>query len=430
MSGSFDQRRRRSSSQARDVHAVVKACLRRALAVGALALVGCGTSSPAGSDGGADAASAADAPDAFVPTSATLTTLQTITIASGMGHLAFPDLTRLPDGRILLVYRRGASHVDPTGRIMKQFGSPDATTWTAPEVLYDAPSIDDRDPSVTTLANGDVMVNYFQYVTQQAMGTTLATHHVFVGRSTDGGKTFGAFTQVDQGTMTPQGPTLNGAGIWVDANAQPLLVGASSSAIVEIGGRMVLPVYGGNPLNLTNLAATPKSRVSLYTSMDGVAWTENPVLASDAPDSWLQEPAVLPLASGKTLMQMRTATGTSPGNAGKLMQSTSGDGAKAWSAPSSFPFVGHAPELAQMKSSLLLSGYRELDDALTHEWTSLSWSLDEGLNWSAPIRVRDCGAVECGYPAILELEDGKFLYAYYAPGGTAIVGVIMQATLE
>jgi hypothetical protein len=397
-------------------------CRRAAWLVLPLAIAAC--------DSGATAPQSDAGPDAPTPTTASFEVEQTITIASTTtGHLAFPDLTRLRDGRLMIVYRQGKSHVDVTGRLMKQFGTADGTSWSAPEILYDAPNVDDRDPSITTLSNGDVLVNYFQYVTLALADGTLAVHHVFVGRSTDDGASFGPFVQVDPGSMSPSNPTLNGAGKWVDGANQELVVHASSSSIIESGGQLVLPAYGGNPLNLANLAATPKSRVSLFVSADGASWTEQPVLTNDATDSWLQEPAILQLASGTTIMQMRTALGSSPSNPGKLMQSTSTDGT-AWSSPAPLPFVAHAPELVQLGSGLVLSAYRQLDDAYTHEWVSFSWSLDGAGAWSDPVQVFDCGAVECGYPAIVELDSDHFLLAYYAPGGTAIRAVIYRYTLQ
>lgn len=398
----------------------------------------CGSSSADNSkkplaDAGTEAAAEAGldaAPDAPKPTQASFKVEQTFAIASTTnGHLAFPDLTRLADGRLMLVYRQGASHVDASGRIMKQFGASDGVTWTTPEVLYDAPGIDDRDPSVMTLSNGDVLVDYFQYKTVSTADGTMAVHHIFAGRSSDNGKTFGAFAQVDPGSMSPSNPHLDTAGLWVDGQSQPLFVWACSSPIVELGGQLVLPAYGGHPLNLANLAASPKSRISLFVSGDGQSWTAEPVLTNDAASSWLQEPALLPLSSGTTLMQMRTADGTSPSNAGKLMQSTSPDG-KSWSPPGSLPFVGHAPNLVELPGGLVLSAYRLLDDALTKESVAMSWSLDDGGAWSDPIQVADCGAVECGYPSMIELSPGRFLLVYYAPGGTSIEGVIYSYSLS
>jgi hypothetical protein len=372
----------------------------------------------------------ADAPaEAVAHTKASFTAGETVTIASTGKHLAFPDLTRLKDGRILLVYREGASHVDASGRIMKQFGTADGSQWTTPEVLYDEPGIDDRDPSVATLSSGDVVVNYFQYKTSSLADGTMSIHHIFVGKSSDDAQTFGPFVQIDPGSMAPSNPKLSSTGRWVDDADQELIVQASSSAMIELGGEYVVASYGGPPLNLADLAHCPKSTITLYASIDLATWQERP-LALDSATTWLQEPSVLRLASGKTLMHMRTATGSSPSNAGKMQQTISADDGKTWSERTSFPFIGHAPELAQMASGLVLTGYRELNASYTQEWVSLSWSLDDGATWSDPIRVEDCGAVECGYPAILELDADHFLFAWYASGGSAIKAVIYQYSLQ
>ena len=425
---------------------------RRSLAVLALLLCSCGsdadnTSQQAASDAGQDeqeaglgqqdagqdeqeAAAVEASPEAAAPTKAAFAVESTLTLASTPGrHLAFPDVTRLKDGRLLLVYREGASHVDASGRIMKEFGTSDALTWTAPEVLYDEPSIDDRDPSVATLSSGDVVVNYFQYKTMKLADGTMSVHHIFVGKSADDGKTFSPFTQVNPGSMSPSNPSLSPTGRWVDDANQELVVQASSSAVVELGGELLIAAYGGPPLNLADLAHCPKSTITLYASKDSSQWDERPIDFGSAL-TWLQEPSILKLASGTTLMHMRTATGSSPSNAGKMQQSTSPDDGKTWTARTSFPFIGHAPELAQMADGLVLSGYRELNDAYTKEWVSFSWSLDDGATWSEPVQVEDCGAVECGYPAILELDAGRVLFAYYAAGGSAIKGVIYKYTLQ
>ncbi|MBI5534968.1 MAG: exo-alpha-sialidase [Deltaproteobacteria bacterium] len=413
------------------------------LATPFLLMLGCSSSSDsppastpsdqdaAAQEGGNDDVTTEDAPvEAPAPTKATFVSEQSITIASTTtDHLAFPDVTRLKDGRILLVYRQGASHVDATGRIMKQFGTADGLTWTQPEVLYDEKDIDDRDPSVTTLSNGDVLVDYFQYKVMKLADGDMSVHHIFVGRSSDDAATFGPFTQVNPGSMSPSNPKLSSTGRWVDDTNQELMVQACSSAVLEVGGELILPAYGGNPLNLKDLAHCPKSTITMYTSTDGVKWAEKP-LTFDLLNTWLQEPALLRLANGTTLMQVRTAKGASPSNPGKMMQATSTDDAKTFSALTSFPFVGHAPELAQMKSGLVLSGYRQLDDAYTQEWVSFSWSLDDGKTWSEPVQVEDCGAQECGYPSILELDSQRFLFVYYAPGGAAIQAVVYKYTLE
>ncbi len=381
-------------------------------------------------DGGEEASAESGGHDA--PTSATFTLEKSFTVTSvTSGHLAFPDVTRLSDGRLLLVYRQGASHVDKTGRIMKQFGTADGLTWTDPEVLYDAPNIDDRDPSVAMLSNGDVLVTYFQYRQLPLADGTLAVHHCFAGRSHDDGATFGTFVQVDPGDMNPTDAVLDASGHWVDGSGNPIIVQGCSSAVVEWQGKVVLPTYGGQSLNLANLAGSAKSRISRYESTDwGDTWTGGVVAADKATDHWLEEPALVVVDDGSVLMQVRTALGASPSNAGKMMQMHWDSVAGDWSDVTYLPFVGHAPELVQLSDGVVLSGFRELDDAMTREWVSFVYSLDRGATWSDPIRVKDCAAVECGYPAIEDLGAGRFLFVYYAPGGVAIDAAIFRVELS
>ncbi len=375
-----------------------------------------------------DAASEADAQEAAAVTAIQfLERNRAVVVEAGSDHLAFPDVTRLSDGRILLVYRRGATHVDTTGRIMKVFGGADGVTWSSEEVLYDEPDIDDRDPSVTTLEDGTVVLNYFQYLKLSA-GVTL--HENFVGGSLDDGATFSAFEKVGPGPMAVDNPTLQD-GLWVDDQGEPIWVNASSSAVVSHGGELLLPNYGGMALNLGNLATHPRSRISLFWAPGlGSGWTETVVEPDLATDTWLMEPALIELPNGRLLMQVRTAEGTSPGSPGNLWQTLSEDGGQSWSPYEDLGFIGHAPELLRLHNGVLVSAFREINDAYTKEWVSMMYSLNDGETWSDRIQVRDCGASECGYPGLLELEGDVLLMVYYAPGGESVDAVVFDFVAE
>lgn len=394
---------------------------------GLVLLSACSSKEPAETSPVVDAGSEAAPPPI---TAIALGDPERFVIASGGGdHLAFPDVTRLPDGQLLLVYRRGATHVDDTGRIMKQLGTADGRTWSPPEVLYDTPSVDDRDPSVMTTAKGDVLVDWFQYVQTSTSAGTLTTHEVFALRSTDGGKTFAPAGQITSGKMSVPGATKSADGLWVDAEGKPVIVAAASSAIVEVGSKLLLPTYGGNALATSALGIqSPASRISLYESADGATFVERLINPDADKDVWLQEPALLPLPD-RWLMHARSAKGASPGNPGKMLQAVSTDEGKTWSAWEPFPFVGHAPELLALSDGPIVSAFRELDDAFTHEWVSLVTSIDGGRTWSEPLRIRDCKAAECGYPGLLELADHRLLVVYYAPGGKSIDAAIYPFTI-
>jgi len=353
----------------------------------------------------------------------------TVTITDDGDHFAFPDVTRTADETLFLVYRRGNSHADNSGRIMKQVGARDGLTWNPPEVLYDEPGIDDRDPSVVSLADGDLLMSYFQYTGVAEDGGSLFLHEIFSLRSTDNGETFGAPSQVSSGTMSPDNPHRNPEGLWVNDEEEPIIVQACSSPIVETDTRLLLPIYGGNALNLDNLAGAPRSRISIYESTDaGSSWNEEPVNHDLASNVWLQEPALLVLPEDRMLLQVRTAYGTSPSSPGNLAQAVSEDGGRTWSSWESLGFVGHAPDLYRLDCGVVLSAFREINDEFTQEWVSFMYSLDDGQTWSELNRIEDCGAQECGYPSILELDENRLLIVYYTAGGESIQATIFNFT--
>ncbi|PKN46354.1 MAG: hypothetical protein CVU59_06330 [Deltaproteobacteria bacterium HGW-Deltaproteobacteria-17] len=382
----------------------------------------------AGTDVDADIIEQNNLNNFIYPVSMNLTEVDRFVIAQDFGHLAFPDVAPLADGRLLLVYRQGDSHVDATGRIMKQFGTADGTIWSTPEVLLDVPGIDDRDPSITRLGDGRLQVTWFQYRGQPFGADTVYLHETFRAESLDEGETWSDPVQVTPGTMTlAAGAGLNAEGRWVDSQGELVIVHASSAPMVEHGDEWILPNYGGNALNLNNIAGCLRSEISLFTSSDqGQTWEEHTVLPGAVPSVWLQEPSLLITRSGRRLLQVRTAYGTTPSTPGDLAQSVSEDQGTTWSPWQPFSFVGHAPDLFQTSHGVVLSAFREINDAFTQEWVSLMHSVDEGITWTAPLRIADCGAIECGYPSFAELDGSRLLVVYYGPGGTTIEGVIYE----
>lgn len=353
------------------------------------------------------------------------------TVADLVGHLAFPDVARLANGSLILVFRQGASHVDSSGKIMMQIGDADGQTWTDPTVLLDEPGIDERDPSVTVLPSGEVLVTYFQYRQVPLEGTTLSLHQIFVASSTDNGATFSEpYEQISVGTMDETGASLT-EGHWVDGDGAPIMVHASSSPALVTESALYLASYGGEALNIGDLAGAPRSRISLGSrSLAGGDWTWELVLPDVDPTVWVQEPALLELQNGAWLMQIRTADGTSPGSAGNLRQARSDDEGETWTDWEPLGLIGHAPYLLQLENGVLLSAYREINATFTNEWVSLMYSLDDGASWSEPIRIEDCGAAECGYPSLLELDDDKLLVLYYTAGGETIDAVIYDFEVD
>ncbi|MBW2531911.1 MAG: exo-alpha-sialidase, partial [Deltaproteobacteria bacterium] len=323
----------------------------------------------------------------------------------------------LADVSLLLVYREAAVHgVDPTGRIIGQIGTGDGLDWTEPEVLHDVPDIDDRDPSVTALASGDVVLNYFQYRYEPTADGDLSLHQIFLGRSVDQGATFGDFAQVPPGAMSYPGAYIDEDLLWVDAAGDPVIVTACSSPVVELGDRLIVQNYGGNAWNQDNPDA-PRSYVSLFVSEDdGASWAEQIIAPDAAPGTWLQEPSLLALDDLRWLVHVRTATGSSPGYLGDTWQASTDDGGATWGEWRELGFYGHAPYLYRLANGTLISAFRELNFNATQAAVSFVYSLDEGETWSEPVRVVHWLPTELGYPSVLQLEDERILFVYYQAG--------------
>lgn len=113
------------------------------------------------------------------------------TDAGAGGYEAFPDVCRLSDGRLMCVFYAGYGHVSRPneklpkgGRISYCTSSDEGRTWSDAEVLHDGPE-DDRDPSIAQLSGGRLICTYFN----AASGTSMVA-------SEDAGKTWSAPQQI------------------------------------------------------------------------------------------------------------------------------------------------------------------------------------------------------------------------------------------
>ena len=355
------------------------------------------------------------------------------TVADSSGHFAFPDVVRLQNGKIMAVYRNGSTHADKSGAIIFS-RSDDGLNWGEPDILLNDSSIDDRDPSITVFSDGRVGLNWFKY-RYPADYSEPWVHHLFFAISDKSGLNFGEEIQVDGGVFDySETAEMNESGIWVDENGEEVTVAASSSSMVEDGKKIIIPGYFGNALNWQSMSKTPKTKVVLYESSDGgKTWIPNEVKAEIDEKTWLQEPALLKVTDKRWILQVRTAVGASPSNKGDLVQSVSEDGGKTWSPYKSLGFVAHAPELLKLENGVIVSSFRWLDwegSKATREAVSMVYSLDGGETWSDVIEILDCGAVECGYPGMIELPDNKILIVYYTPGGKGIESKIITFEAE
>lgn len=302
-----------------------------------------------------------------------------LTVCSDAGtgaYEAFPDVCMTHAGELLCVFYAGYGHVSvpnealPMGARISMVRSTDGgKTWSAAETVVDTP-IDDRDPSITQLSNGDLLVTYMSYDPGRRPGT----HQVFTIRSTDGGATWGEPRRVP----TP-----------FDANE------AVSEPVREMpDGRLLFPVYG-------SMLDQPQPRyVSAVLESNDMGETWETLAFLRSAEYELSEPSLARMPDGRLLMLIRPV----------MTWTESTDEGKTWTEPTPMPVSGDAPYLLLTSKDILLCGFRHRPTAST----VLIYSRDFGRTWSDMILLdRVLGA----YPSMVELPDGKILVVYYTEGG-------------
>ena len=101
-------------------------------------------------------------------------------------NVFFPSVVRLHTGELIVVYRAALGHGNiPPGRILCTRSKDGGNTWSQPEVVIDTP-YDDRDPRITQLSDGSLMLTYNS--TDTSKGTP--RNYVYVCRSFDCGYTW------------------------------------------------------------------------------------------------------------------------------------------------------------------------------------------------------------------------------------------------
>ena len=308
-----------------------------------------------------------------------------VTDGGAGGYEAFPDVTRLNDGRLMTVFYAGYTHVSQPnssypngGRIMYVTSSNEGAAWSAPEVLYDGPT-DDRDPSITQLPSGELLCNFFSLYSDRAAGEAVS-----LVRSNNMGVTW----------SSPE----------ILVSCSDTVSYAVSSPVRRLSnGRLVLGLYSGPPLGTSG----PKARGGVVVSDNGGATWSSP---TDIPnnlsyDLWA-ETDVVELSNG-TLWAAERANGF------PMAYSTSTDHGSTWSESQPLDFIANSPYLLRTHGSMILLGYRGCreDGAF---YTALRYSLDECATWSDPIVV---DSVVGAYPSMVNLNDGSVLITYYEEGG-------------
>lgn len=318
-----------------------------------------------------------------------------------VGELPFlPAVARLADGRLFAAYRVASAHTHCVGRILATESADEGLSWSEPRVIVDT-LLDDRDPALTRLSSGDLLLSYFRI---DWNATPWEVPGVEVIRSTDGGRTWTDPVQIDS-TMRARS-----AVSWRGYRTGHI---ASHAPILELpGGDLLAPIYGVPGGGSTYVGSVVRS------ADGGRSWSvaDEVILGKG-----YVEPVLTLLPGGQLTALLRTDDG-SPGLAGparsdvRVRLTRSDDDGHTWSVPEPLRLQASSAATATLRDGRVLLAYGDLADG--HGRPTRVTIVEDPLGaWDdhSGLIVHDAGGdtYDQANPAVVELLDGRVLVLSY-----------------
>ncbi len=298
----------------------------------------------------------------------------TVEITDGTMHDAFPGLVQLDDGTLVGMYRHATHHNptddigEPVKGVLHVIRSTDrGLTWSAPQVAYEHPTTDTRDPALTLLSDGRIAAVFFLHTGPIAIPVELMF-------SADGGVTWGA-PQVVPFTFTK--------------------ASACSGPLVETApGQWCVAAYGQNTGDSFWSART------IRTTDGGATWQDEVTIADGTTESrTFTEPFLGARADGSLMCLVREDTGGR-----EILRTVSTDDGATWS-PLMSVLAGHGrPSWLQLASGGIVCVFRQFGGDGDRP-TIFATSWDGGATWTAPEVLMPAG-LEGTYAQLVETSPG------------------------
>jgi len=325
-------------------------------------------------------------------------------------YTTFPDIKRLPKGRLLCVFRDATfpdrvRHIESDARVVACLSDDHGQTWSNPVVIYDDPHCQ-NDPSVAVLRDGRLLLTFFNWEGLSEEEYVRQNKPPFA-RRVDRGE-WGTYAQ-------PGGVYL----VWGSADplkwskaahrivgSDEVLRATSSSVLQTRTGTLVLPYYG------RSVDQTLDQAYVLRSTDGGKTWSDPIEIAADpAGKVPMQEPALAQTADEAIVAMLRTGR-----HGDHLYITHSTDDGLTWTPPRKTALVGHPADLQVLPDGGLLVayGYRHKPFGIR-----ACVSHDNGRTWdrTKEIVLVDTGAhADLGYPSVCLTADGHVLIAYYING--------------
>jgi hypothetical protein len=320
----------------------------------------------------------------------------------------FPSAVRLADGRVLVVWREGLGHVRSVGRIVAAESGDDGRTWSEPRVVVDT-IYDDRDPMVVQLANGEILLSWFQI---DWSVRPYACPGVLVARSVDGGASWGGPVFVGSGMVQETDE------LWRGFRAGHIV---AHGQILELpNGDLLAPVYGVFPGDQRHSASVVRS------TDGGRTWpAPSEVVLERRDDREYVEPVLTLLPGGQVVGLLRTD------EEAELVRSD--DNGFTWSAPEPSGLYASSADTLTLTDGAVLVAYGDVSKRFNPGRPTVATIIREPLGpWDKdPVHlVIDAGrnTVDQSNPAVVELPADELLIISYDIFTREIVGEILPRT--
>ena len=341
-------------------------------------------------------------------------------------YVAFPNLAKLSDGRVLLAFRHAVerqkeygrhTHVDPTARIGYIVSEDGGKTFGKEFHEIVQTNMSDQDPCLNVLSDGRVIATYFHWdLAPIGEGAAKWGEENFAryGRTLHGKYDcfhIGiAYSISDDNCQTWRHyPIMRMEGL-------PICSGVRGNIIELPDGSLIMPFYGCLNYGEAN-------RVGLLKSTDrGESWTHLSVMAFDADhEKHFLEPNIFRTQSGKVVGLFRTQSDfLKPGAVFSetylnLHVSESFDNGATFEPVKEFAncWTSSPVHALQLRSGKVLLSYGYRKDPYGIRIRVCNGELTD-ISESEEIILRDDAPNgDLGYPHAIQLDDGEILVSYY-----------------
>jgi len=309
-------------------------------------------------------------------------------------HARYPSIVRTAKGDLVVVFTRISKEQGKggAGELVAVRSSDDGMTWSEPSVIHPPGSGEPR-----------------------AMGTLAALKSGKVLGILSGGEELHLLASEDDG------------GSWSASAVKvetPLAWATPCGRIMEIGGELVVPVYG--PASSEGEAGKSLEAGLVRSGDGGRTWGDYGAIAGGGGDGGMvcKDPAVVRKDDGRLVALVAGKKPSSPlHRRWAIFRTVSDDGGRSWTEPIGI-VPGEAPSLTALPNGELAAA--EVIYAGEYAWLRFQTSDDDFRTWR---NYQECWSIRwfrkqafIGRPAMLALDEETILAAFSRTRWTAVSG--------